>query len=103
MTELGLDEYLSAHDEVKALQKENEQLKQRLLREIKSKSQWRRKYEKLRPSRYLEVEKRSRAIDMIVAFDAGDKSKTLAEIAVMLDINYRTLTSMARVLRQAML
>jgi hypothetical protein len=99
--ELGIDSYLSAHDEVKILRIEVERLTKRLKSEIKLKSAWRCKYEKLRPSRLVEIEKKKQAIDMIVAFDNGDKSKSLADIARQLGIKYQTLSSIARAYRQA--
>jgi hypothetical protein len=100
---LGLDNYLSTQDEVKLLRVEVERLTKRLKSEIKLKSAWRCKYEKLKPSRLVETEKKKQAIDMIVAFDNGDKSKSLADIARQLGIKYQTLTSIARAYRQAII
>ena len=101
--ELGLGIYLSAQDEVKQLRKEVQRLNDRLLREIKSKSSWKRKYEKFKPSRLVDAGKKVHAIDMIVAFDGGDKSKSMTEIAEIAGIPYPTLTGIARAYRQAII
>jgi hypothetical protein len=101
--DLGLDTYLLEQEELKSLRKEVEKLNKRLLKEIKTKSYWKCKYEKIRPSRYLDLEKKNKALDMIVAFDSGDKSKSLLDIAFITGINYSTVTSIARVYRQAII
>jgi hypothetical protein len=99
--ELGLCSYLSAHDEVRILKAEVERLTKRLNTEIKLKSSWKSKYQKLKPSRLIEPSKKSMAIDMIHAIDNGDKTKSLAGIARELDINPQTVKSIARAFRQA--
>jgi hypothetical protein len=103
MTDLGLDTYLSEQEELKFLRKEVERLNNRVLAESKSKSYWKRKFEKFKPSRLVDADKKVNAIDMIIAFDEGDKSMSMSEIAIIVGIPYPTLTGIARAYRQAII
>ena len=94
--------YFVKDDEIKALKKENEELKKRLHREIKAKSKWKGKFEKVRPARKsIRTKKNQKAIDLIAARENGDKTYSLADIGRLLDIRYSTLKNMAYMYRQS--
>tara|TARA_R110000822_G_C14902174_1_gene449126 strand:+ start:196 stop:510 length:315 start_codon:yes stop_codon:yes gene_type:complete len=104
VNELGLNEYFTVHDEVKALRKENERLNHRLLSEIKSKSYWKCRFDKVRPKiKSIRTVKNQTAKTLIEARENGDKTHSLADIGRLLGIRYGTIKNMAFVYRQAML
>ena len=93
--------YFSQQDEIKELRKEVEQLKKRVEIEIKSKSKWKCKYDKIKPERKsIRTKKNQLALDLIAARENGDLTHSLADIGRMLDIRYGTLKNMAYLYRQ---
>ena len=104
MNELGLGEYFSAHDEVKALRKEVQLLKKRIATHMNEKSYWKCRFEKVRPAiKSIRTVKNQAAKTLIEARENGDKTHSLADIGRLLDIRYGTIKNMAFVYRQAML
>jgi hypothetical protein len=96
-----LGAYFSQQDEINALKKENEHLKKRVEAEIKLKSKWKCKYDKIKPERKsIRTKKNQRALDLIASRENGDRTYSLAEIGRMLDIRYGTLKNMAYLYRQ---
>jgi hypothetical protein len=99
-----LTNYLSKEDIINALKKENELLKKRVESEIKSKSKWKCKFEKVRPERKsIRTVKNQTAINMICAREKGDKTHSLADIGRLLNIRYGTLKNMAYMYRQSVI
>jgi len=96
-----LSAYFSQQDQIEALKKEVDRLNALLKSEIKLKSKWKCKYEKIKPERKsIRTKKNQRAIDLIAARENGDLTYSLADIGRMLEIRYGTLKNMAYTYRQ---
>ena len=103
MNELGLDEYFTVHDEVKALRKEVQLLKKSIETHVNEKSYWKCRFDKVRPKiKSIRTVKNQTAKNLIEALENGDKTHSLADIGRLLGIRYGTLKSMAFVYRQGM-
>ena len=103
MNELGLDEYFTVHDEVKALRKEVQLLKKSIETHVNEKSYWKCRFDKVRPKiKSIRTVKNQTAKTLIEALENGDKTHSLADIGRLLGIRYGTLKSMAFVYRQGM-
>lgn len=96
-----LSDYFSQQDQIEALKKEVDRLNARLKSEVKAKSKWKCKYEKIKPERKsIRTKKNQRAIDLIAARENGDLTYSLADIGRMLEIRYGMLKNMAYTYRQ---